>query len=46
MNKGDKFNSNCVIDKKKTLLIEENNVLYELKDRILHELSKVQVKNN
>ena len=44
MNKGEKFNSNCIIEKKRSVLIEENNVLFELKDRLLQELFKVQVK--
>jgi len=42
MNKDEKMNTKSLIDKKRTILIEENNVLSELKDKILHELARLQ----
>ena len=44
MNKEEKMNPKSVIDKKRSILIEENNILSELKDKILQELGKLQVK--
>lgn len=43
MNKGDKFNSNFILEKKRKVLIEENNNLYEMKDQLLRELNKLRV---
>ena len=46
MNKEEKMNPKSVIDKKRSILIEENNILSELKDKILQELGKLQVNMN
>lgn len=45
MNKGEKSNVNSVVEKKKIELVEENAVISDLRDKILQELSRLQVKS-
>ena len=42
MNKDEKQNSKTVTDKKRNILLEENSMLTEIKEKIVRELGRLQ----